>query len=232
MSKSDESDIKTYHRSRCCVFRKTKEKYGALSNMASGFPLIVNGIHFQSSEALYQVCRFPHLPEIQKKIIDAANPMVAKMVSKNERANSRADWMERRIRIMRWCLKVKLAQNYLNFGEQLKETAGKKIVEESSKDKFWGAIPDPNNPNVLIGTNALGRLLTELRMHYSGGQFYSHILIVEPPEIDNFLLLGNKIEKIDAREMLIQDIIIKLYSDFKPTSDFFRQMMIDFKLKN
>ena len=73
---------RTYKYGEVCHFRKTKELNGGLSNMASGFPIKVNGIYMLTSEALYQSCRFPHLPEVQKKIIDEKSPMTAKMVGK------------------------------------------------------------------------------------------------------------------------------------------------------
>jgi hypothetical protein len=44
------------------VFYKAKEVFGGLSNMAGGFPLVVNGIHILTSEALYQACYFPPPP--------------------------------------------------------------------------------------------------------------------------------------------------------------------------
>ena len=67
MTSSDQTRI--YERSKSVVFFKTKEAFGGLSNMASGFPLRVNGVRIHTSEALYQACRFPHMPEVQRKII-------------------------------------------------------------------------------------------------------------------------------------------------------------------
>ena len=37
---------KIYNANECCVFKKTKELNGGLSNMAAGFNLIVNDIIF------------------------------------------------------------------------------------------------------------------------------------------------------------------------------------------
>ena len=70
---------RTYDRPESVVFLKTKDAFGGLSNMASGFPLSVNGIHIRTCEALYQACRFPHLPEVQELIIAQKSPMTAKM---------------------------------------------------------------------------------------------------------------------------------------------------------
>lgn len=188
---------KIYKAKECCVFRKTKELYGGLSNMASRYPLKVNGIHILTSEALYQACRFPHLPDVQQKIINEKSPMSAKMVSKPFRNNSRLDWENYRINIMRWCLQIKLAQNFSVFGELLKSTGENFIVEESSKDDFWGAIRDKNHPDILTGTNALGRLLMELRQFYFDCLTSNGPIVIEPLNILNFKLYGEVIKSVE-----------------------------------
>jgi ribA/ribD-fused uncharacterized protein len=197
---------KVYNANECCVFRKTKELYGGLSNMASGFPLKVNGVQILTSEAIYQACRFPHLPDIQEKIIKEKSPMSAKMVGKPYRSNSREDWDDTRIKIMRWCLKVKLAQNFFEFGKLLESTFDKPIVEDSSKDDFWGAIRDKQDENILKGTNALGRLLMELRQFYNEKRYSFEMFVVEPLNIPNFTLFGQIIDTIDERESFISTI--------------------------
>ena len=197
---------KIYNANECCVFRKTKELYGGLSNMASGFPLKVNGVHILTSEAIYQACRFPHLPDIQEKIIKEKSPMSAKMVGKPYRSNSRVDWDDTRIKIMRWCLRVKLAQNFFEFGKLLESTFDRPIVEDSSKDDFWGAIRDKQDESILKGTNALGRLLMELRQSYNEKRYTYEMFVVEPLNIPNFTLFGQKIDTIDERETFISTI--------------------------
>jgi ribA/ribD-fused uncharacterized protein len=107
--------------------------------MAPGFPLKVNGVLIRTSEALYQACRFPHLPKVQRLIIDEGSPMTAKMKSKSYRSQSRPDWDAVRVRIMRWCLRVKLAQHWETFSRLLLATGDQPIVEDSRKDDFWGA---------------------------------------------------------------------------------------------
>ncbi|MDT8265677.1 NADAR family protein, partial [Roseomonas sp. DSM 102946] len=113
------SRLRTYDRATSVVFLKTKEAFGGLSNMAGGFPLRVNGVRILTSEALYQACRFPHLPDVQKLIIAEASPMTAKMKGKPHRSNSRPDWGAVRVKIMRWCLRVKLIQNFAEFSRLL-----------------------------------------------------------------------------------------------------------------
>jgi type I restriction enzyme S subunit len=154
----------TYLRQNCAVFLKTKEKWGELSNMAGGMPLAVVGISIMTSEALYQACRFPELPDVQAKIIAEKSPMSAKMVGKPFRSNTRSDWDDVHVDIMRWCLQIKARQNWATFASVLVATGSTDIVEETSKrDTYWGAKKASENPDVLIGQNVLGRLLMELR---------------------------------------------------------------------
>jgi ribA/ribD-fused uncharacterized protein len=196
-------EIKVYDAKTSCVFRKTKEQFGGLSNMASSFPLLVNNINIRSSEALYQLCRFPNLPDVQEKIIKEKSPMTAKMVSKPYRSQTRNDWELQKIKIMRWCLKVKLAQNFIEFGKILESTYDKSIVEDSGKDDFWGATRDKINENQLKGVNALGRLLMELRQFYNDMRYTYDIFVIEPLNIPDFLILGEPIKIIDERQNFI-----------------------------
>ena len=195
---STETQIRTYKRAESAVFSKTKEGFGGLSNMAAGFPLQVNGAYIRTSEALYQACRFPHLPDVQRLIIGEASPMTAKMKSKPYRKDSRPDWDRVRVKIMRWCLRVKLAQNWSDFSRLLLSTGDRPIVEESRKDDFWGAKIVSVDTDTLVGTNALGRLLMELReqvKHSNSDQLRR----VEPLPLADFLLFGESIAVVEAQ---------------------------------
>jgi len=187
--------MRTYDRARSVVFMKTKEAFGGLSNMAGGFPLKVNGIRIHTSEALYQSCRFPHMPEVQRAILAQTSPMTAKMKGKPHRSNSRQDWDQVRVKIMRWCLRVKLAQNYFKFSSLLMETGERPIVEESRRDDFWGA--KPIDKQTLFGMNVLGRLLMELREEIKIRERAS-LLRVEPLGIPDFLIYGLPIQTVVA----------------------------------
>jgi ribA/ribD-fused uncharacterized protein len=166
--------------------------------MAPGYPLCVNGVYIRSSEALYQACRYPNNPEIQKKIIHQSSPMTAKMVGKPNRADTREDWQKTRIVIMKWSLRVKLAQNYEKFSALLKESGDNPIVESSNKDDFWGA--KPVDQQTLVGVNALGRLLMELRALVENSS-KDQLSIVPVPNISNFLLLGDEIREVHASDV-------------------------------
>jgi ribA/ribD-fused uncharacterized protein len=186
----------------CVVFFKICDEYGGLSNLSNDFPLRVNGLRVGSSEALYQACRFPHRLVWQREILDAPHAMRAKMVAKKEgrrKEHSRPDWQEIQVEVMRWCLRLKLAQHFRQFGGLLRWSAPRPIVERSRKDRSWGAVLERDG--VLRGQNRLGRLLMELRDELlacrAAGQ-ESRLLRVEPPQVPGVLLLGQAVEVIDS----------------------------------
>ena len=187
--------LRTYARNEAVVFCKTKEAFGGFSNMASGYPLHINGVRILTSEALYQACRFPRRPEVQQEILRQHSPMTAKMASRSHHEDSRPDWGDVRIPIMRWCLRVKLAQHTETFGRLLLATGDRAIVEQSYKDDYWGAKP---NGDTLIGQNVLGRLLMELRENLKNDE-KGTLKAVSSPHIPDFLLFGKPIETITIR---------------------------------
>lgn len=173
------------------VFLKTNETFGGLSNMAPGFPIRINSVPIRTSEALYQICRFPNDPEIQELILAEKSPMTAKMRSKPYRDRTRPDWMSIRVSVMRWCLRVKLAQNMDSFGSLLLSTGEKPIVEKKvRRQDFWGAKEMPDGS--LVGENVLGRLLMELRDCLQNDK-EGCLKVVLPPDLEDFKLLGDVI---------------------------------------
>ena len=204
---SQASQVRTYDPAASVVFLKTNERFGGLSNMAPGFPLRLNGVRIRTSEALYQACRFPHMPDVQRRIIDERSPMTAKMRSKPFRKDSRPDWDAVRVKIMRWCLRVKLVQNWEEFGRLLLATGESPIVEQSRKDDFWGAKVGEDGS--LVGMNVLGRLLMELREQLKGDDAES-LRAVEPLPITKFLLFQKPIKTVCADEASIRPVGIEI----------------------
>jgi ribA/ribD-fused uncharacterized protein len=183
----------TYRRADSVTFRKTAEQWGGFSNMAAGFPLVVNDIAIRTSEALYQACRFPHRPDVQHEIIAQASPLVAKMKSRKYLRDSRPGFVALRVPIMWWTLRIKLACNSAAFAPLLLGASGRVIVEESRRDAFWGAVPDKEG--ILVGSNILGRLLGLLREALiDNGEGAMHA--VPPLPLENFLLYGAPISTL------------------------------------
>ena len=189
-SLSSQTNMRIYDPTQSVIFFKTKDKWGELSNMAAGFPVPVNGVCFRTIEALYQACRFPHHPDIQQKIIEEYSPISAKMISRKYTSFSRPDWLHIRIRIMKWCLRLKLFYHFTSFREILLSTENKAIVEKSNKDNFWGALEQEDGS--YQGINALGRLLMEIREDICKTTI-SHPILPTLPRVENFLLLNQSI---------------------------------------
>jgi type I restriction enzyme S subunit len=200
---ASEAQTRIYNKKEAAVFGTTSGEFGALSNMAPDFPIVIQGVRIPTAEALYQACRFPDHPEIQRLIIDQLSPMTAKMKSKRYHDKTRSDWDGVRVNIMRWCLRAKLEQNWKRFGAALDRTGSRPIVEESRKDEFWGA--KPKEAGTLFGRNVLGRLLMELRDQFrsvEGG----HLGGVSYPSIPHFHLFGKPLGRVGMRTELRSDI--------------------------
>ena len=183
-----ESLIRRYNPEGAAVFRIVRERWGGLSNFGA-FPLEVNGVAIPTSEALYQACRFPADPDLQRQVIAQPSPMAAKVKANAVSNRTRADWFGINVRLMRWVLRVKLACNRDSFGQLLNSTGEMPIVEHSKHDRFWGAQVQGGQ---FVGVNALGRLLMELRELLRGDDRES-LRMVSPPDIPDFLLYGKLI---------------------------------------
>lgn len=193
---------RTYNKKEVITFSKTTGEFGGLSNMASGYSLFVNETNIANTEILYQACRFPLFPKIQEEIISQSNPMEAKEISRKYMQYSRQDWDLVKFDIMRWCLQIKLLQNFGKFSHLLLSTVDTPIVEFSMKDNTWGAIPV--NKDLLKGKNALGRLLMEIRESYA--RKMTEMEFVSPVNIPAFLLFDQPIDKAHKPEFVIKDI--------------------------
>lgn len=188
-------DEKIYNAKEVVSFAKITGEWGGFSNMSYS-ALFVNETFIPSVEALYQCCKYPLYPEIQKEIISQDNAMKAKHVSRNYSKFQRQDWETIKYSIMRWSLMVKLIQDWDNFSFLLRKTTGKQIVEFSCKDTDWGTVP--YGKNLLRGRNILGRLLMELRDTFvltgNKPQF------VPPLNISSFQLFGINIGRVYPSE--------------------------------
>jgi ribA/ribD-fused uncharacterized protein len=176
-----------YKKNECITFKSTKGEFGGLSNMAPNFSIFVNGLLINNVEALYQSLRYPDFPEIQQNILNHKSPISAKQYSRQFLEKTRTDWDGSRFKIMKFCLQIKYYYNQQTFGYLLLKTNNRSIVEFTFEDKVWGATDEGD---YYEGTNALGRLLMELRENIKNNQFK---LIV--PNIDNLKLLGKEINQ-------------------------------------
>ena len=207
------SQVRTYERNATVVFRKTKDAFGGLSNMAMGFPIDIYGRRYWTSEALYQACRFPHMPRVQELVVSQRNPITAKMKSRSYHYDSRGDWDRVRVATMRWCLRAKLLRNWGDFSVLLLESGDRSIVEESRNDTYWGAKQKDNG--TLEGVNALGRLLMELREKLKSDP--ESLRRIHPLPITDFLLFQKPVPVLEVECNIAQtDTNWEIYKGCSP----------------
>lgn len=184
-----------YEIEKAVCFRRTKEKWGGFSNMCSGYPLLVGGVAFRTNTALYQALRFPLNPETQREVAEQRSPLACKMKARRYRHLGRSDWNKVRVPLMRWCLEVKLAQNWDKFSKLLLDSGDLPIVEFSKKDTFWGAKPVKESPGYLEGGNALGNILVDLRNAIQKGTLKEGNT-VQPPKVGGMMVFGREIDSM------------------------------------
>lgn len=194
-------EVYTYNKRNVLSFAKTTGRFGGFSNMAPDFAMFVNEINVPNVEALYQACKFSLYPQIQKMILEEKNPMQCKMISRKYQSYVRQDWEMIKYAVMEWCVKVKLLQNWNTFGSLLKESGTSVIVEYSTKDNVWGAMP--KGEDMLEGENALGRLLMKIRHEFveSGNKPVK----ITPPQITGMMLYGVPIGDVYTPEYYFDD---------------------------
>lgn len=182
---------KVYNTNEVISFSKISGTWGRFSNMFNN-ALFVNETFIPSAEALYQSCKYPLYPEIQKEIIDQDNGMKAKKISRAYTKYERQDWETIKFSVMRWTLMVKLLQDWDNLSTLLDKTKDLPIVEISSKDTLWGAVRCAHDK--LVGRNILGRLLMDIRNKYV--LTYHKPDFVPPLQIPSFQLFGVNIGRV------------------------------------
>lgn len=183
-------ETKTYEMQSVAHFLYAREKFGGFGNPSSGYPIIVNGTKIDSTETYYQAMRFPHLPEFQAEIIATGKGIPAKRKAYERINESRSDWDEVKVSIMRHALRLKLMWNRPKMLALFDASGEMPIVEHSFRDTFWGTMVDDHGR--LVGKNVLGRLLMELRTEVRVNHS-AYLLAVPALEISQPLLLGSPV---------------------------------------
>lgn len=149
----DLGDISTTTES--IYFYSIDEPHGFLSNF---YPctFTCKGRVWSSSEHFYQAHKFIHHPEIFELVRQAPTCEECYKLAWSFKASFREDWKDIRDEIMWEALVAKFTQNPTLL-LQLRETAGKVLVENSLKDNHYGCGEEG------LGLNILGKMLMVLR---------------------------------------------------------------------
>ena len=148
-----------YFRSEAAAFWEPHGENGDLSNRAAGFGVRVNGLNFHSPEGLFQALKFPTDYRLQHELAKAGGDDALNMG--NQSNGVRSDWDQVKLAAMRYTVAAKL-RAHPEFADTLLDTGDLPIVEMSYRDSYWCAKPDPEQ-SVIIGRNATGKILTQLR---------------------------------------------------------------------
>jgi len=136
------------------LFYATGEPYGEFSNFAP-FPIRVKNRVWPTSEHYFQAQKFAgtsHESEVRR----AKSPMVAARMGRSRERPLRKDWENVKDRIMLDALRAKFEQHE-GLKELLLGTGDARIVEHTSKDRYWADGGDGT------GLNRLGILLMQVR---------------------------------------------------------------------
>ncbi len=148
-----------------------------------------------SVEAVYQAAKFPHAPEVQKKIFAAGSRRALKAVLAAHREQVRADWSEVREPILAWCLRLKLAQHFREVGKVFGAIGHRAIHHWSSREDGLGDLPHDGMRWEACGV--LGRLLTALKDEWLADRapslLESPLRVVPPPDVAHVVFLGEPV---------------------------------------
>ncbi len=128
--------------------------------------------------------------------------MDAKEFSRKYHQFTRKDWEIVKFDVMRWCLQIKLIQNFSKFSDLLLSTGTNIIVEFSTKEGTLGAVPI--NKDELKGKNTFGKLLMEIRETHLKNS--AELEFIKPLNIPAFLLFDSPIDKSYKPEFVIHDL--------------------------
>jgi ribA/ribD-fused uncharacterized protein len=115
----------------------------------------LEGKIWPSVEHYFQAMKFEG-EEHGEKIRQAAHPKLARKLGRRRFKRMRKDWKQVKTTVMTRGLYIK-CKTYPDIAEKLLNTEGKKLVENSQYDYFWGCGRDRR------GSNMYGQVLMQVR---------------------------------------------------------------------
>jgi N-glycosidase YbiA len=137
-------------------FYGTKEiPYGCFSNF-SAHPFTLDNQTWRTSEHYFQAMKFAGHPDHVEALRNMPSPMQVAKAGRSRARPLRSDWETVKDDVMRQALRAKFTQ-HPDIKTVLLETGDEDIVENTTKDHYWGIGSSGT------GLNMLGKLLVELR---------------------------------------------------------------------
>lgn len=137
-------------------FYKVNEPYGCFSNF-SAHPIQLDGKTWPTSEHYFQAQKFiTTAPEYAEQIRLESSPMKAANMGRSRKVPLRADWEEIKDDVMRKAVYAKV-ETHDDVRQSLLSTKQEILIEQTTKDTYWGCGTDGT------GKNMLGMILMEIR---------------------------------------------------------------------
>ena len=122
--KATTDNMSIYKEGSYVGFYKNKDEYGIFSNMYA-MPITVAGKEYRTTEHLYQIMRFPQLPEFQALLATKASPMQLKWSANGKKkTDTHPDFVKFQIEIMEWIIRMKVSQNLRHFVPFFRKSKG------------------------------------------------------------------------------------------------------------
>ncbi len=135
-------------------FYRTAEEHGCFSNFAP-FPVRLDGKCWPTTEHYFQAQKFDN-PEYREKIRTANSPAIAARLGRSRKIPIRKDWESIKDDVMRRAVRCKV-ESHETVRRVLLSTGDRKIVEQTTRDNYWGC------GSRGTGKNMLGLILMEIR---------------------------------------------------------------------
>ena len=165
---------------KTAAFCKTDKEWGILGNFGQA-PMVVNGVHFECAEKIFQVMKFTD--DESRRVVYSVKGQTIKMKAKHyHKAGAvRADWPQIIVDALKFCLMQKYEQSEA-FRKELERSRGLYIVEvqpHKHKPANTYSVKLTGDGKTWSGPNLMGRLLMELR---DNGKLEYHL----PPDATDF----------------------------------------------
>lgn len=131
-------------------------EFGYFMSNFSAFRVTYDGEDWMTSEHAYQAAKFHRHGVVFPQILHAKSAHLALTIAHQNKVHYMPGWPTQKVRIMTEIVRAKFEQHeYIQ--RKLKETGDAWLIENATKDAFWGRGSD------WQGRNELGKIWMRLR---------------------------------------------------------------------
>lgn len=133
------------------------KEFGPLGYLASYSPhgFYKDGIYWKTVEHYYQAQKFEE-ESVRQKIANALTPKEASSIGRDRIYKIRKDWRKIKKGVMYDAVYCKF-KTHPDLAQKLLDTGDEEIIEETTKETYWGCGPNRD------GENNYGKILCQVR---------------------------------------------------------------------